>query len=56
MAMMLFFEAEGLGVICAYGPIAGRSDCEKDQFHNEMACECDLKTLVKCFLVCKSKI
>ena len=30
-------------VICAYGPQMGKTDCEKGQFYNETACECDLQ-------------
>ena len=42
MAMVLVFEEEVTGVICAYAPQIGRSECKKDQFYNDMASEWDL--------------
>ena len=39
MAMVLVFEEEVIGVICAYAPQVGRSECEKDQFYDDMASE-----------------
>ena len=38
MVMVLVFEEEVIRVTCAYAPQVRRSNCEKDQFHNEMAC------------------
>ena len=43
MAMVLVFEEEVIRVICAYAPQVGRSECEKYQFHNDMASKWDLK-------------
>ena len=43
MTMVLVFEEQIMRVMCAYGPQLGRSDCEKDQFYNDMAGEWDLK-------------
>ena len=37
MAMVLVFEEEVIRVICVYAPQVGRSECEKDQFYNDMA-------------------
>ena len=42
MAMVLVIE-EDVGVICAYAPQVGRSECKKDQFYNDMAGEWDLQ-------------
>ena len=42
-AMVLVFEEEVIIVICAYAPQVGRSECEKDQFYNDMASEWDLQ-------------
>ena len=39
---MVVFEEEGIRVICACAPQVGRSECEKDQFYNDMASEWDL--------------
>ena len=39
MAMVVVFEEEVMRVIRGYGPQAGRSNCEKDQFYNEMLSE-----------------
>ena len=39
MAMVLVFVEEVVKVICAYATQMGRSDCEEDQFCNEMANE-----------------
>ena len=50
MAMVLAFEKEVVGVICAYALQVGRSECEKDQFYNDMAIEWDLQNLMKWFL------
>ena len=47
MTMALVFEKEVRRIICAYAPQVGRSECKKDHFHNDMASEWDLKTLVK---------
>ena len=43
MTMVLAFEEEVTRVICAYAPLVGRSECEKDQFYNGMASEWDLQ-------------
>ena len=43
MAITLVFEEEVIRVICAYTPQVGRSECEKDQFYNNMASEWDLQ-------------
>ena len=43
MAMVLAFEEEVIRVMCAYAPQVVRSDCEKDQFYNDMASEGDLQ-------------
>ena len=39
MAMVLDFEEEVIRDICAYPPQVGKSECEKDQFYNDMASE-----------------
>ena len=39
--MVLVFEEEVIRVICAYAPQVGRSECEKDQFYDDMASEWD---------------
>ena len=41
--MVLVFEEEVIKVICAYAPQVGRSECEEDQFYNDMASEWNLK-------------
>ena len=51
MAMVLVFEEQVTRVICAYAPQVGRSECEKDQFYNDMASNGICKTLVRWFLV-----
>ena len=43
MKMVLDFEEEVIRVICAYAPQVGRSECEKDQFYNDIASEWDLQ-------------
>ena len=43
MAIVLAFEEEVTRVICAYDSQVGRSECEKDQFHNDNASEWDLQ-------------
>ena len=43
MAMVLVFEEEVIRIICAYANQAGRSECEKDDFYNDMASEWDLQ-------------
>ena len=40
--MALVFKKKIIRVMCAYGPMVGRSDSEKDQY-NEMASEWDLQ-------------
>ena len=47
--MMMVFE-EVMRVKCAYATHVGRSDCEKDQFYNEMASEWDLQNPDKMIL------
>ena len=42
MAIVLAFEEEVIRVTCAYAPQVGKSECEKDQFYNDMASEWDL--------------
>ena len=49
--MVLIFEEEVIRVICVYAPQVGKSECEKDQFYNDIASEWDLQTLVKWFSV-----
>ena len=39
MATVLVFEEEAIRVICPYALQVGRSECEKDQFYNNMASE-----------------
>ena len=39
IALVLAFEKEVIRVICAYAPQVGRSECEKDQFYNDMVSE-----------------
>ena len=41
--MVLAFQEEVIGVICAYAPQVGRSECKKDQFYNDMTSEWDLQ-------------
>ena len=41
--MVLAFEEKVIRIICAYTPQVGRSECERDQFYNYMAGECDLQ-------------
>ena len=43
MATVLVFEKEVIRVTSAYAPQVGRSECEKDQFHDDMASEWDLQ-------------
>ena len=40
--MVLVFEEEVIKVLCAYAPQVGRSECEKNQFCNDMANEWNL--------------
>ena len=47
MAMVLVFKEKAMRTISAFGPQSGKSDCEKDQFYNEMLCEWDLQTAGK---------
>ena len=42
IAMVLIFKEEVITVICAYAAQVGRSNCEKDQFYNEILCEWNL--------------
>ena len=42
--MVLVFEKEVVRVICAYALQVGRSECEKDQFYNDIANEWDLQS------------
>ena len=48
--MVLVFEKTVIRVICAYVPQVERSECEKDQFYNEMASEWDLQNSGKVVL------
>ena len=41
--MVLVFEEEVIRVIFAYALQVGRSECEKDQFYNDMASDWDLQ-------------
>ena len=50
MAMVLAFEEKVIRAICAYAPQVGRSECEKDQFYDDMVSGI-CKALVKWFLV-----
>ena len=50
MAMVLAFDKVVTRVICAYAPQVGRSECNKDQFYNDMASECDLQNLCEMVL------
>ena len=47
MVMVLVFEKQVIGVICAQASQVGRSECEKDQFYNDMANDGIFKTQVK---------
>ena len=47
MATVLVFEEEFIKVICAYAPQVGRSECEKDQFYNDIASGLDFVLVVK---------
>ena len=51
MAMVQAFEEEVIRVICAYAPQVGRSECEKDQFYNDIASKWNLQNLIQWFLV-----
>ena len=50
MAMVLAFAEEVVRVIHAYAPQVGRSESEKDQFHNDKASEWDLQNPSKVIL------
>ena len=41
--MVMILEEEVMTVICAYRPQPGTTDCEKNQFYNEVSCEWDLQ-------------
>ena len=49
--MVLVFEEEVIKVICACAPQIKRSECEKDQFYNDIASKWDLPNLEVVFLV-----
>ena len=48
--MVLVFDEEVIRVICAYAPQIKRSECEKNQFYNDVASEWDLQNLDKVVL------
>ena len=48
--MVLVLEEEVITVICAYAPQVGRLERKKNQFHDDMASEWDLKNPGKVFL------
>ena len=50
MPMVLPFEEEVSRVICAFAPQVGKSECEKDQFYNDMTNEWHFQSAGEVFL------
>ena len=56
MVIVLVFEEEVMRVMGAYEPQVERSDCEKDQFYNKVACDWDSQNPGKMVLGLKDYI
>ena len=51
MPIVLILKEKAMKVMCAYQPLEGRSDNEKDQFYNQMTSEWDSQNPNEWFFV-----